>query len=289
MTSVTSTRWFDEALAQAPTEHDVEVEGTRIHYLAWGRPDLPGVVLVHGGLAHARWWEHIAPLLVGYRVVALDLSGHGDSAAREIHDLRQWGREIKAVIDDAGLLRPVVVGHSMGGTPAVAVGVDHPDEIRGVVTVDSRFNDYEWRARDKESATYASVDEAVEDFRPVHPVDGVSTPPYIHRRIAETSLRRVGDRWRWKRLDRFEVVPARLRELLPQLTVPLALVRTEFGVLTAAAAQEMKDLTPAPVLDGFIPGSAHNPMLEQPLALVEALQSVIPRLGSSVPGPPESR
>jgi len=281
MTSVTSPRWFDEALAQAPTEHDVEVEGTRIHYLAWGRPDLPGVVLVHGGLAHARWWEHIAPLLVGYRVVALDLSGHGDSAAREVHDMRQWGREIIGVVDDAGLSRPVVVGHSMGGTPAVAAAVDHPERVRGVITVDTRFNDYEWPGRDKESATYASVADAVEDFRPVHPVDGVSTPPYIHRRIVETSLRRVGDRWRWKRVDRFEVVMARLRELLPQLTMPLALVRTEFGVLSPDAAEEMRALTPAPLLDAFIRGSGHNPMLEQPLALADTLRQLFARLGSS--------
>ena len=54
--------------------------GCRIRTLRWGARDRPGVVLVHGGAAHAHWWVSIAPHLArDYAVVALDLSGHGDS------------------------------------------------------------------------------------------------------------------------------------------------------------------------------------------------------------------
>jgi pimeloyl-ACP methyl ester carboxylesterase len=267
--------WFDDALAQAPDERDVVVEGARIHYLHWGEAGDPGVVLVHGGLAHARWWEHIAPLLSGHEIVALDLSGHGDSSPREVHDVRQWAREIVAVAEDAGLERPTVVGHSVGGTPAVAVGVDFPELVRAVITVDSRFNDYEWPSRHKPSPTYASIEDAIADFQPAHPVAGVEPVPYVQRRVAESSLSRQGDVWRWKRADHFRLTGVRMRELLPDLQIPLTLVRTEHGILSAEAAAEMRSLTPAEVDEVLIHGAAHNPMLEQPRALAETLATLL--------------
>src|ERR1019366_6011017 len=64
-----------------------------------------------------RWWDHIGPLLAnGWRVVALDLSGHGDSGRRDSYTLDTWAREVLAVAADAGITTaPTVIGHSMGG------------------------------------------------------------------------------------------------------------------------------------------------------------------------------
>jgi pimeloyl-ACP methyl ester carboxylesterase len=73
-------RWFVDALAMPRTEHTTQLDGTALHYLRWGQGDKPGLVLVHGGAAHAEWWSFLAPLLTRhYDVVAPDLSGHGDS------------------------------------------------------------------------------------------------------------------------------------------------------------------------------------------------------------------
>jgi pimeloyl-ACP methyl ester carboxylesterase len=82
-------RWFTDALA-APCEHrTVDVAGAAIHYLAWGDRTKPGLVLVHGGAAHAQWWSFIAPLLTRqYYVVAPDLSGHGGSGWRDHYPRR---------------------------------------------------------------------------------------------------------------------------------------------------------------------------------------------------------
>src|SRR5260370_32852172 len=80
--------WFSAALADAPQERVTTAEGAAISYRVWGRPDDRGIVLVHGGGAHSRWWDHIGPLLAkGWRVAALDLSGHGDSGRRDSHTL----------------------------------------------------------------------------------------------------------------------------------------------------------------------------------------------------------
>ena len=56
-----------------PVSKTITIRGVRLHYLAWGSPAQPPLVLLHGGSAHAHWWDHIAAALVEeYRVIALD-------------------------------------------------------------------------------------------------------------------------------------------------------------------------------------------------------------------------
>src|SRR5215218_11469332 len=117
--------WFTQALAQEPEHRDAVVAGARVAHRVWGPVGAPGVVLVHGGAAHSGWWDHVAPLLTGHRVVALDLTGHGDSDRRASYPMHHWADEVVAVADAAGLARPVVVGHSMGGWVAVTTGAQH--------------------------------------------------------------------------------------------------------------------------------------------------------------------
>jgi len=105
---------------------------------AWGDPDRPGLVLVHGGAAHARWWDFIAPLLASrHHVVALDLSGHGDSGRRGNYPPTRWAEEVMAVAAARGIDHPVLVGHSMGGFVSIIAAAEHGDELAGAVIVDS--------------------------------------------------------------------------------------------------------------------------------------------------------
>ncbi|EUA54163.1 alpha/beta hydrolase family protein [Mycobacterium intracellulare 1956] len=61
------------------------------------------MVLIHGGGAHSGWWDHIAPFISRtHRVIALDLSGHGDSGSRANYDLRIWASEVMAAASAAG-------------------------------------------------------------------------------------------------------------------------------------------------------------------------------------------
>jgi pimeloyl-ACP methyl ester carboxylesterase len=275
MTESTGPEWLRRALDTTPEERAVEVEGATVRYRAWGRRGDPGVVLVHGGLAHARWWDAVAPLLPGYRVVAPDLTGHGDSGWRDDYDTDQWAREIAAVIRDDGLLRPVIVGHSMGGLPAVTAGVHLGDALTGVATVDVRFNDGEWPARHKASERFATVDEGVARFAPIAATASISVEPALQRHVAETSLRWDEDAWRWKRADSYGIRRTRLRALLPDLRVPLAIVRTDQGLVTPDAAAEMQELSPARSVVTTVPEAGHNPMLEQPLAFVGVLRALL--------------
>src|SRR6266702_4103733 len=89
--------WFLAALEASVETGSVTVDGTPISYRAFGGRRDSGIVLVHGGAAHARWWDHIAPLLAERaRVVAIDLSGHGDSGRRDVYTLDCWADEVLA-------------------------------------------------------------------------------------------------------------------------------------------------------------------------------------------------
>src|SRR5258708_37392396 len=109
--------WFSAALDAAVQEGTTTVDGASIAYRDWGDPDGRSIVLVHGGAAHSRWWDHIAPMLTdGWRVVAVDLSGHGDSDRRDRHSLHTRAREGPAVAAGTRAAPARVgLGHSQGG------------------------------------------------------------------------------------------------------------------------------------------------------------------------------
>jgi pimeloyl-ACP methyl ester carboxylesterase len=187
--------WFTAILAAPVTQRTTMVDGATIAYRTWGDPGGRGLVLVHGGAAHSRWWDHIGPLLAdGRLVVALDLSGHGDSARRESYSLDQWAREVLAVAEDAGIATPpTVVGHSLGGLVTLRAAALFGSGVEGAVVIDSPIREMspEEHAAMEHRAfgglrVYPSKEAILARFRPVpdQPVLG-----YIADHVAATSIR----------------------------------------------------------------------------------------------------
>jgi pimeloyl-ACP methyl ester carboxylesterase len=115
-------------------------EGLVIAGDSWGDPNGPLVVLQHGGGQTRHAWQSAGEKLgaVGYRVVAYDARGHGDSAWAPDGDYSQDARleDLKRILAELGSVRPVLVGASMGGgTSLVAVGENHI-EAAALVLVD---------------------------------------------------------------------------------------------------------------------------------------------------------
>jgi pimeloyl-ACP methyl ester carboxylesterase len=270
--------WFVQAIATTPEHREVEVEGARVHYRVWGDRALPGLVLVHGGAAHSGWWDHIAPQLHSHRVVALDLTGHGDSGRRDAYDMKLWAREVVAVAEAEELDRPVVLGHSLGGWVALTVGVESPDAVAAVAVIDSPIDrqppeDERLRDRKRPHRSYPTAGEAMARFRTIPTQDVLL--PYVLEHIARGSLRHDSDGWRWKFDPNFWGTRPLLVQLLPQLAGPVALFRCEKGLVTQEMATEMAALVEGhlPVVD--LPDAGHHPMLDRPLTLVAGVRTLL--------------
>ncbi len=274
--------WFTEAL-HAPVEDEyVDVDGCSIHYRRWGRTDRPGLVLVHGGGAHARWWDHVAPLLAGeYCVVALDLSGHGDSDRRDAYSYSTWAREIVDVAAHSCMPEPpIVIAHSMGGWVAITTAAEHPDRIAGLIAIDSavaRPDPEREAARVGEAfgrlRLYPTLDDALLHFRTVPRQPDVL--PYVTAHVALTSVREVEGGWTWK-FDPavFEcgmLDPA----VLPRVRCRVSLFRAEHGLVTPTIGDYMYEQLGrvAPVVE--VPLAWHHIMLDQPIPLVTGLRAML--------------
>ncbi|HET6950661.1 MAG TPA: alpha/beta hydrolase [Acidimicrobiales bacterium] len=285
--ATTVPEWFRRALAVPYTDGWVDVDGASIHYLAWGEPQRRGLVFVHGGGAHAHWWTHVAAQFAAdVRVVALDLSGHGDSDHRPTYSLEQWTREVMAVATAGGIAGPpVIVGHSMGGFVTIATAALHPDRLAGAVVCDSPVaaEDPEVSAARVGSAfgtprPYADLDAALARFRTVPPQEHYL--PYVIDHVARHSLRRVGGGWQWKFDGRvFAQFAGGIRSsalpYLPEVRCRLALLRSEDGLVTADIGTAMYDGMGrvTPVVE--IPEAGHHAMLDQPLLLLTALRTLV--------------
>jgi pimeloyl-ACP methyl ester carboxylesterase len=287
--------WFRRALHTPFFDEHVEVDGARIHYLAWGEPGRRGLVFVHGGAAHAHWWTHVAAAYARqYRVVAIDLSGHGDSEHRERYALEQWAAEVVAVAADAGIEgQPVVVGHSMGGFVSIATAALHPDAVDGVIVVDSPVAapDHEVGAARAKQAfgvpkIYPTLDDALARFRTVPPQEHYL--PYVMHHVARRSLHEADGGWCWKfdhnLFNAFtESIRAVALPYLPQVRCRFALLRAENGLVTPDIGESMYEMLgrSAPVVE--LPEAGHHGMLDEPLVLTTAIRSLLADWDHSTP------
>lgn len=107
-----------------------------LHYSERGRPDAPAVVLMHGLTLSSRSMEALAERLPGYRVLLLDLHGHGKSSRPSDDDrysLSEFTDDVVALLDHLGLESAVVGGMSLGANVAFQLALDHPERVQGLI------------------------------------------------------------------------------------------------------------------------------------------------------------
>ena len=113
----------------------VTVDGLRIHYLEHPGSGAP-VVLVHGLPGTAEDFNEVTALLAGHRTIAYDRPGFGYSGDGYLKFDRQVAT-LDSLLRALHVSRPILVGHSYGGTLALAFAERHPAEIGGLVLVDA--------------------------------------------------------------------------------------------------------------------------------------------------------
>ena len=157
---------------RAPGEY-FDSAGVRIHYTDEGRGE--PVILVHGFAVNAdiNWRRPgIAQRLAeNYRVIALDLRGHGLSGKPHDGDLYglQMSQDVIRLMDHLKIEKAHLVGYSLGGFIALKNAVDHPERFITVSPCGAG-----WETPD-EGFFFSAVEKAAEDLREGRPVDPLVT------------------------------------------------------------------------------------------------------------------
>ncbi len=118
----------------------VTIQDLPFHYVEWGTPGAPALVLLHGFQSNAHTWDTFSHAMAPtYHVLALDQRGHGDSAWAPggAYEPEAFIRDIVGFLEALNLSPAFLVGHSMGGRHAAMVAADHPALVRKVVIVDT--------------------------------------------------------------------------------------------------------------------------------------------------------
>ena len=293
---MTGPGWFEKALATPYTERTIEVQGVPIHTLRWASPGRPGLILIHGGAAHAHWWTFLAPYFQNdYDVIAIDLSGHGDSGRRESYPRETWAAEVVAVAEDAKFPGPpILVGHSMGGLVAIVAAALYGEKLAGAIIVDSpvkKPNPESAAARQGNTfggaRVYPDFESGVKRFRlvPGQPCEN----DFVIDHVARHSLREEKGGFTWK-FDPavFSIsMHDRMFDFLSHVRTRVAMLRGAYStVVPPETAEEMYELVArsAPVVE--IPEAHHHLILDQPLAFVAATRALLADWQHSMPSKP---
>lgn len=125
--------------ATPPSKFLILSDGTRVHYRDRGPRDAPVIILLHGSDSSLFDWEPWSKNLSdAFRVVALDLPGHGLTGATVTADYSEQGMAefVRDFADRLGLKRFALIGHSMGGGVAARFAEMYPDRVTHLVVVD---------------------------------------------------------------------------------------------------------------------------------------------------------
>jgi pimeloyl-ACP methyl ester carboxylesterase len=196
----------DDIQPAPSTSGFVEAGGLRLHYLDYGTAGRPAMLCVHGGAAHAHWFDFVArDFSANYHVRALDLRGHGDSAWAEPpeYSYECFASDLAEVVEKLDLRDFVLIGHSMGGMAALVYAATYPGRAGKLVVVDTTLHMAPERIAAmrevgaRQGSNYATREEFAARYR-LRP-GGTTAAPGIIRHVAEHAARQVNDgSWRHK-------------------------------------------------------------------------------------------
>ena len=119
-----------------PAAKHLTINGLRLRYLEWGRPDALPVVCVHGYTSSAEAFNALARRIQDRaHIIAMDVRGHGESAwsQEDAYQYADQAGDLAALVDQLGIDRFVLIGTSMGGVIAMVYASQYADRLRGLV------------------------------------------------------------------------------------------------------------------------------------------------------------
>ena len=265
---------WQERGASDLVRHTTQLQGHDIVYLDGGAPDGEPVLLIHGYTADKDNWTRFSRSLAdaGYRVIAPDLPGHGESSRLQEHtyDIANQVAFVRLFVDALDLGPVHVAGNSMGGQIAGTFGAMHPDRTRTVgLLAPGGLTAPVLSERliiMRETGTNPLLVTDVDDFDRLLAFLFVEPPPLprvVKQHFADRAVQnRTFNAKIWSDL----VTPTRaaLEPLLPKLTMPTLILwgdsdrvlHPSGGDVLAAGIPHATRVT--------MTGCGHSPMIERP-------------------------
>ncbi|WP_024927457.1 MULTISPECIES: alpha/beta fold hydrolase [unclassified Mesorhizobium] len=239
-------------------------DGQKLSYVEMGAADGEPVLLLHGYTDNSRTWSMLAPLLTGRRLIALDLRGHGGSAAPACcYGIDSLANDVNGFMEAMHIDKADIVGHSLGSMTAATLAAYYPERVDHLVLLSTATNvpkattDWLWdnvpklkHPIDPNSefmlAWYANPTPVNEDFLTRERGESAAVPAQVWmgvlRSLTETDWSSITSR----------------------ITAPTLIIWGEQDALFDAASQtRLKELLPAAKYE-TLAGVGHNFFWEQP-------------------------
>jgi esterase len=158
------------------------------------------LVILHGLLGSSRNWQTVGrDLAATFQVFAVDLRNHGGSPHANEMTYDAMVADVVAWLDQQGLSKITLMGHSMGGKVAMLLACRHPERIERLIVVDIAPKDYYWVAHRAEFASMNELDlEHLQSRAEAELRFEARVNDWAMRKFLATNLERNADgRWRW--------------------------------------------------------------------------------------------
>ncbi len=164
-----------------PIMKEVKGDGVKINLAIW-EGSLGPILCVHGITANCRCWDVLADVLAPeYRVLAMDLRGRGRSEKpAKGYRLEYHLRDMNCLMDDLGIDRAVVMGHSLGAYIGLAFAAQYPERIDRLILVDGGGD----LSQEQSDRVFAGIKPALDRLQHVYPsveayLETMRQAPYI--------------------------------------------------------------------------------------------------------------
>jgi pimeloyl-ACP methyl ester carboxylesterase len=165
-----------------PTKKRVKGEGVGINVAIWDGKGKP-IICIHGITANCRSWDVLASSLSPrHHMIAMDLRGRGESdKPRSGYSLDHHIRDINCLMDDLGIGKAVLMGHSLGAFISLVFGAQHPEHVDRLILVDGGGK----LSQQQLDNVFAAIKPALDRLGKIFPssdayIESMIAAPYIH-------------------------------------------------------------------------------------------------------------
>ena len=270
-----------------PAEKFVTINGLRIHYLEWGNPDKPPMILLHGIGRIARTFDHIAPHFAkNYRVLAVDMRGHGDSSwdPKGAYLVEDYVKDVEALARELRLRNIVIWGNSTGGRVAQVFAGMHPELVTAVISEDvgperprEIAEGMTARLKQEDERGWASEEELYTQVRKSSPR---TAEEILRTYVRYGSKHRPDGRIIWKRDPAIGngFVPTELWRFVREIKAPVIYVLGGRSTIVPTETQEQLKKALPRVQIATVAGTGHYPSEEKPADFIAIADAFLAKL-----------